>query len=771
METNTYTYDEAYSAALSYFGGNDLVAHEWVGKYALRDSSGNILEAVPSDMHWRIATELARIEAKYPNPLSVKQIFELLDQFRYVVPTGSIMAATGDHCHLTLLTLAFAVSVQGDADSFGAIMKDNEEQLQLMKRGARVGIDLSRIRPKGLPVSNSDSVSGGVLPVVRRLELSSHDACRVESEGMLMLTLSVRHPDVESVLDELTGTTHHSSLRLVLRIDDEFMDSLHSGESYRQQFPLTAETPVVSKEVDSRILWKKIMHCVGRNVGLTLLFDSNASQINLADNYADYGFQTVSTSHDGLLLLSAYDACPQLFINIFAYVEHPYSAEAHFNFDLFIEHVRRAQRMVDDFVDIELEKVDNILSKIASDPQIDETKLTERRLWEKIAENTAASRKCALQIACMSETLSALGLDGRSREAIDFATHVQRTLALEAYCVSVELAAERGSFKYYDASREFSNSFIRCIKSADENLYANMASTGRRNMSCVATAVDSFEAKIFLPHSVLATAREVENSFSSSLSGMQYALSIQESLQKWSDHATGLKFSFSPSAEDVSAEKFCYDAMHSGISLITFPHSGNSGCDSCNGAAKVSSNEHTAVLNVVEHRPDVLECDVVRFQNNKEKWVAFVGLLHGEPYEIFTGLQDDDEGIVLPKTVTKGRIIKHTEPDGTKRYDFQFENKRGYKTTVEGLSEKFNKEYWNYAKLISGVLRYRMPLEHVIRLVGQLQLESEHINTWKVGVERALKKYLVDETQTPDGKFPSTGSNTPSVENESGHSE
>ena len=833
METQpTYTYEEAYNASLAYFGGDELAARVWVNKYAMKDSFGHIFEKSPVDMHWRIANEVARIEKKYKNPISAQQVFDLLDRFRYVIPAGSPMTGIGNNHQVASLSNCFVIGLEGDADSYGAIMKIDEEQVQLMKRRGGVGHDLSQLRPKGSPVNNSALTSTGVVPFMERYSNSTREVAQDGRRGALMLSISIKHPDSEAFIDAKMTEGKVTGANVSVKIDDEFMRDAIEDKPYTQQFPIDSKEPKYTKEISARKLWEKIVHNAWKSAEPGVLFWDTIIRESIPDCYADLGFRTVSTNPCGEIPLCPYDSCRLLCLNLSRYVDHPFTAEAKFNFDKFKQHVQLAQRIMDDIVDLEMEKIDLILEKIKSDPQSDEVKATEYHLWEKIKHKSGLGRRTGVGITAEGDMLAALGLRYGTQEATDFAVEVQKTLALNAYRSSVNMAAERGAFAIYDAKREENNPFILRIKEADPQLYADMVKYGRRNIACLTIAPtgttslmtqttsgiepvfmpvykrrrkvnpndpeahvdfvdevgDSFEEYIVYHRKFIEwmknngidtekkyTQEEIDDLirrspyYHATANDVDWLMKVkmQGAIQKWVDHSISVTVNLPNNVDEALVNKLYVEAWRSGCKGCTIYRDGSrSGVmisvkkDKKKEAPAPITAPAIARPAVQEVRPKELDCDVVRFQNNREKWVAFVGLLDGYPYEIFTGLQDDDEGIMLPKTVTKGKIIKQTNPDGTHRYDFQFENKRGYKTTVEGLSEKFNPEYWNYAKLISGVLRYRMPIDHVIKLVASLQLKDESINTWKNGVERALKKYIVDGTHAKGQKCPVCGQET-----------
>ena len=826
----TYSYDEAFSASLDYFNGDELAARVWVNKYAMKDSFGNIYESSPRDMHWRIANEIARIEMKYANPLSPEEIFSLLDHFRYIVPAGSPMTGIGNNFQVASLSNCFVIGLEGDADSYGAILRIDEEQVQLMKRRGGVGHDLTHIRPKGSPVNNSALTSTGLVPFMERYSNSTREVAQDGRRGALMLSVGIKHPDSEAFIDAKMTEGKVTGANVSVKIDDEFMQAAIDDREYVQQFPVDSLNPEVKKTISAKTLWEKIVHNAWKSAEPGVLFWDTILRESIPDCYADLGFRTVSTNPCGEIPLCPYDSCRLISINLFSYVVNPFTKDAYFDYDLFKKHVGYAQRLMDDIVDLELEKIDQILEKIQKDPQNEEVKGAEKHLWEKIKRKSSMGRRTGVGITAEGDMVAAMMLRYGTQEATDFSVNVHKTLALAAYGSSVLMAKERGAFEIYDSKREEKNPFILRLKDANPKLYEDMVKYGRRNIACLTIAPtgttslmtqttsgiepvflpvykrrrkvnpndtnvhvdfvdevgDSFEEYIVYHKKFMEwmkingldtekryTQEEIDDLvarspyYKATANDVDWLMKVkmQGAIQKWVDHSISVTVNLPNDVDESLVNRLYVEAWKCGCKGCTIYRDGSRSGVMIQVNEKKKKEEKIEPApckqpEVTEVRPQTLECDVVRFQNNKEKWVAFVGLLNGYPYEIFTGLQDDEEGIVLPKTVTKGKIIKQVNPDGTKRYDFQFENKRGYKTTVEGLSEKFNPEYWNYAKLISGVLRYRMPIEHVIRLVSSLQLKSESINTWKVGVERALKKYISDGTQANGQKCPNCGQET-----------
>lgn len=830
METKTYSYDEAYEASLKYFKGDELAARVWVNKYAVKDSFGNIYEKSPEDMHWRIANEVARIEDKYPQALSAQELFDVFDHFKYIVPQGSPMTGIGNNYQVASLSNCFVIGLDGPADSYGAIIRIDEEQVQLMKRRGGVGHDLSHIRPKGSPVKNSALTSTGLVPFMERYSNSTREVAQDGRRGALMLSVSIKHPDSEAFIDAKMTEGKVTGANVSVKLDDEFMKAAVENRPYMQQFPIDSKEPTYKKEINASALWKKIVHNAWKSAEPGVLFWDTILRESVPDCYADLGFRTVSTNPCGEIPLCPYDSCRLLAINLYSYVVNPFTTEAYFDFEKFKKHASMAQRIMDDIIDLELEKIEKIIEKVDSDPETDEVKGPERHLWEKIYKKSSMGRRTGVGITAEGDMIAAMGLRYGTEEATEFAEKVHKTLALETYRSSVNLAKERGAFEIYDAVREENNPFINRIKEADPELYAEMRQYGRRNIACLTIAPtgttslmtqttsgiepvfmpvykrrrkvnpndenvhvdyvdetgDAFEEYIVFHHKFLTwmkvngydpdkrysqeeidelVAKSPYHKATSNDVDWLMKVKMQGRIQKWVDHSISVTINLPNSVDEELVNRLYVEAWKSGCKGCTVYRDGSRSGVLISTKKKEDKKEELNALTllkrqVVEVRPKVLEADVVRFQNNKEKWVAFVGLLDGRPYEIFTGLQDDEEGILLPKSVTSGRIIKNYDEDGNKRYDFQFENKRGYKMTVEGLSERFNKEYWNYAKLISGVLRWQMPIDQVVKLVGSLQLDSESINTWKNGVERALKKYVQDGTEAKGVKCPNCGHET-----------
>lgn len=822
VEKTTHSYDDAFKASLRYFNGDELAARVWVSKYALKDSSGNIYELTPADMHRRIASEIARIEKKYPNPMDEEEIFGLLDDFKYIVPQGSPMSGIGNDYQVGSLSNCFVIGVDGKPDSYGGVIKIDEEQVQLMKRRGGVGHDLSHIRPKGSPVKNSALTSTGLVPFMERYSNSTREVAQDGRRGALMLTVSIKHPDSEAFIDSKLTEGKITGANISVRIDDAFMHAAETGGKYTQAYPVDAAEPKIKKEIDAVTLWRKIVHNAWKSAEPGVLFWDTITRESVPDCYADLGFQTISTNPCGEIPLCPYDSCRLLAVNLYSYVRNPFTPEARFDFDLFREHVAKAQRIMDDIIDLEMEKIDRIIDKIDSDPETEEVKKTELHLWHKIKTKTLKGRRTGVGTTAEGDMLAALGLRYGTTEGTDFSETVHKTLALAAYRSSVEMARERGAFEIYDSAREEANPYINRLREADPELYELMKVHGRRNIACLTIAPtgttslmtrttsgiepvfqpvykrrrkvnpndtdvrvdyvdesgDAFEEYIVYHPKFIDWMRingiEVKNDYTqeeldalvkqspyyqATANDIDWLekVRMQGRVQKWVDHSISVTINLPSNVTEDMVNRLYLEAWKAGCKGCTVYRDG-----SRSGVLVTleKKNQQSEVKPHVAKRPIELEADVVRFQNNKEKWIAFVGLIDGAPYEIFTGLADDDDGIFCPKSVTHGKIIKAVDEKGNKRYDFQFINKRGYKTTIEGLSDKFNPEYWNYAKLISGVLRYGMPIDQVLKLVSGLELDSQSINTWKMGVERALKKYLPNGTKAAGQCCPNCGQET-----------
>ena len=817
---DTYTQEEAFQSSLNYFNGDELAARVWVNKYALKDSYGNIFEKNPDDMHRRLAKEISRIENRYPNPLSEDTIFEVLRDFKYIVPQGGPMTGIGNEFQIASLSNCFVIGNEGPSDSYGGVMKIDQEQVQLMKRRGGVGHDLSHIRPKGSPVKNSALTSTGIVPFMERYSNSTREVAQDGRRGALMLSVSINHPDSESFIDAKMTEGKVTGANVSVKIDDEFMRAVINDEEYEQKYPVYSDEPKNRKQINARQLWNKIVHNAWKSAEPGILFWDTIIRESVPDCYADKGYRTVSTNPCGEIPLCPYDSCRLLAINLYSYVQNPFTKGAFFDFPLFKKHVAIAQRIMDDIIDLELEKIDAILDKVHEDPESEEVKGVEIRLWEKIKQKAKEGRRTGVGITAEGDMLAALGLRYGSEEAIDFAVDIQKTLAVEAYRASVHLAKDRGTFKIYDTRREENNPFIKRLREADPDMYAEMVKYGRRNIACLTIAPtgttslmtqttsgiepvflpvykrrrkvnpndqnvridfvdesgDSYEEFIVFHHKFAdwmkangydTTKRYTDEEIDELVAQSPYykatsndidwvaKVRMQGQVQKWVDHSISVTVNLPSDVTEELVGNLYIEAWKSGCKGCTVYRDGS------RAGVLVSNKDKKQTANPNEmpaKRPMELDADVVRFQNNKEKWIAFIGLYNGRPYEMFTGIADDEEGIMLPKAVTSGKIVKHYDAEGNSRYDFQFQNKRGFKTTVEGLSYKFDKEYWNYAKLISGVLRHGMPVHQAVELVASMEFDNENINTWKNGVERALKKYIPNGTEATGEKCENCGS-------------
>ena len=826
METQTFSYEQAYEATLKYFDGDELAARVWASKYALKDSFGNLYELTPDDMHRRIAREIARIEKKYQNPMSEEVVYDLIKKFKYIVPQGSPMSGIGNEFQVGSLSNCFVIGLDGAPDSYGGIIKIDEEQVQLMKRRGGVGHDLSHIRPKGSPVKNSALTSTGLVPFMERYSNSTREVAQDGRRGALMLIVSFKHPDSEAFIDAKMTEGKITGANVSVRIDDEFMNAAISGNTYEQKYPIDSAAPLYKKDVDASAIWGKIIHNAWKSAEPGVLFWDTIIRESVPDCYADLGFKTISTNPCGEIPLCPYDSCRLLAINLYSYVVNPFTKDAYFDYDLFKSHVASAQRIMDDIIDLEMEKIDKIIAKISCDPETSEVKNTELHLWEKIRAKTLKGRRTGVGTTAEGDMIAAMGLTYGTEDATNFSVNIHKTLAVAAYGSSVILAKERGAFEIFDAEREKNNPFINRIKDADPSLYEDMLKYGRRNIACLTIAPtgttslmtqttsgiepvflpvykrrrkinpndpdvrvdftdesgDSFEEYIVY-HPKFTTwmkvnGIEVKSDYTQEeldeiLKQSPYykatsndvdwlaKVRMQGGVQKWVDHSISVTINLPADVSESLVNELYIEAWKSGCKGCTVYRDGSrAGVLVSTKKEEPKCSHYIANEEHILKRPIELEADVVRFQNNKEKWIAFVGLIDGRPYEIFTGLADDEEGIFCPKSVNKGKIIKAIDEQGNKRYDFQFINKRGYKITIEGLSDKFNPEFWNYAKLISGVLRYGMPIDQVLKLVGSLELDSQSINTWKMGVERALKKYLPNGMKANGQTCPNCGQET-----------
>jgi ribonucleoside-diphosphate reductase alpha chain len=809
-----YSYEDAYKSTLEYFRGDELATTVWINKYALKDSFGKLYEKNPDQMHWRIAREIARIERKYPEPMSEKEIHGLLRRFKYIVPQGSPMTGIGNHFQIASLSNCFVIGNSGESDSYGGIMKVDQEQVQLMKRRGGVGHDLSHIRPKGSPVLNSALTSTGVVPFMERYSNSTREVAQDGRRGALMLSISIKHPDSEQFIDAKLERGKVTGANISVRINDEFMKAVVSNGTYRQQYPMDATEPIFTKDIEARQLWGKIIHNAWQSAEPGVLFWDTITRESVADCYAEYGYRTVSTNPCGEIPLCTYDSCRLLAINLYSYVNDPFTEKAFYDFDLFKKHVHHAQRIMDDIIDLELEKIDAILKKIEKDPEDDELKRVERKLWQNIRKKAEEGRRTGIGITAEGDMLAALGLRYGSEDAIDFSVEVQKTLALEAYRSSVDLARLRGPFPIFNAQLEKDNPFIKRLKAEDNEMYCDMVKYGRRNIALLTiaptgttslmTQTTSGIEPVFMP--VYKRRRKVNPNDSNSkviytdevgdkweeynifhhqfitwleVNGynvedvLQYddqklqeviALSpyykatsndvdwvskvkMQGEVQKWVDHSISVTINLPEHVSEDLVAQLYITAWQSGCKGVTVYREG-----SRSGVLLSNKDQNSEKNDALKYkRPKVLDAEIIRFKNNEEKWIAFIGLKDKKPYEIFTGFVDD-EMFPIPKSIVKGKIIKNRDEKGVSRYDFQYVDKYGYKNTLGGLSHMFNKEFWNYAKLISSVLRHGMPIPEVVNLVTSLRLDSDTINTWKNGVERALKKYIPNGTKPKKNK-------------------
>ncbi len=819
--TKTYTQEEAFKASVNYFKGDELAARVWINKYALKDSDGNLYESSPHEMHQRIAKEIARIEKKYPNPMQEEEVFDLLENFKYIVPQGSPMAGIGNKYQIASLSNCFVIGNEGLNDSYGSIMKIDQEQVQLMKRRGGVGHDLSHIRPKGSPVKNSALTSTGLVPFMERYSNSTREVAQDGRRGALMLSVSINHPDAEDFIDAKMEQGKVTGANVSVRIDDEFMQAVKHNTSYIQKFPIHSEDPKYTKEIEAGKIWNKIVHNAWKSAEPGILFWDTITRESVPDSYADLGYKTVSTNPCGEIPLCPYDSCRLLAINLFSYVEEPFTKQASFNFALFKKHIVAAQRIMDDIIDLELEKIDDILGKIDADPENEVIKAVEKNLWLEIRKKAYEGRRTGIGITAEGDMLAALGISYGSEQGIEFSVKVHKMLALEAYRASVYAAKERGAFSVYDSEKEKNNPFIQRLKEEDEQLYFEMTEYGRRNIALLTIAPtgttslmtqtssgiepvflpvykrrrkvnpndkearvdfvdetgDSWEEYVVFHHRfkqwMQVNGFEIDKNYSqkeldnlvkkspyykatSNDIDWMSKVTMQGAVQKWVDHSISVTVNLPNEATEELVGQLYLKAWEVGCKGVTVYRDGSRSGVLISNEEKKAENNSTSVFPT--KRPQTLQANVVRFQNNREKWIAFIGLIDDRPYEIFTGLADDEDGILIPRWVNEGLIIKNKDEEGNSRYDFQYENQRGYKTTIEGLSHKFDPEFWNYAKLISSTLRYGMPIEKAVDLTNSLQLDNESINTWKNGVARALKRYVADGTEAKGQKCTNCGS-------------
>ena len=821
-EYKIYSVEEVKEATIKYFNGDQLAADVWMNKYALKDSDGNIFELTPDDMHHRIASEIARIENRYPNPMTEEEVFEVLKDFRYIVPQGSPMAGIGNDFQISSLSNCFVIGTNGQSDSYGAIMKIDQEQVQLMKRRGGVGHDLSHIRPAGSPVKNCALTSTGVVPFMERYSNSTKEVAQDGRRGALMMSISINHPDSESFIDSKMEQGRITNANVSVRISDDFMKAVKEGKPFMQKYPVDSENPLYTKEIDAKKLWDKIIHNAWQSAEPGVLFWDTITRESIPDCYADLGFKTLSTNPCGEIPLCAYDSCRLLAMNLYSYVEHPFTDKARFNAELFAKHVAIAQRIMDDIIDLEIEKIDAILEKVYSDPESDEVKRCEVELWKNIRRKALQGRRTGIGITAEGDMLAALGKRYASDEAIEFSTSVQKLLAFEAYKSSVNLAKERGAFEVFDAKREENNPFISRLRAMDENFYQDMVKYGRRNIAMLTIAPtgtvsictqttsgiepvfmvsykrrrkvnpndknakvsftdaegNSFEEyNVFHPkfmtwlevngYNVEEVKAYEDEKLQEIIAKSPYykatandidwvsKVKMQGEMQKWVDHSISVTVNIPAETTEELVSQIYLTAWECGCKGMTIYRDGSrTGVLVSNKKEEKKNAENDIVETHSPVRPKTLECDVVRFQNNYEKWIAFVGKINNKPYEIFLGKQDD---FYLPPFVETAWITKNKGEDGRSRYDLQFQDKQGYKVTIEGLSRSFSPEFWNYAKLISGILRHGMPISNVVTLIQNLSVDEDNINAWKNGIARALKRYIPDGTKVDKEVCPTCG--------------
>ena len=817
-----YSHEEALAEAAKYFNGDELAANVWLNKYALKDSEGNIYESNPDQMHRRLAKEIARIENKYANPYTEEEIYDVLKGFKYIVPQGGPMTGIGNDFQIGSLSNCFVIGNEGNSDSYGGVMKIDEEQVQLMKRRGGVGHDLSHIRPKGSPVKNSALTSTGVVPFMERYSNSTREVAQDGRRGALMLSISIKHPDAQHFIDAKMDGTKVTGANVSVRIDDEFMRAVKSNSEYKQQYPIHSDNPLYTKTINAKEVWDKIIHNAWKSAEPGILFWDTVINESIPDSYADLGFRTVSTNPCGEIPLCPYDSCRLLAVNLYSYVENPFTEQAAFNYEKFNKHTQIAQRIMDDIVDLEIEKVNRIIEKIEADPETPEVKRTELNLWQKIKTKSIQGRRTGVGITAEGDMLAALGLKYGTKEATEFSTDVHKKFALSAYRASVDMAKDRGAFPIYDSIREEKNPMINRIKEADATLYNDMVKFGRRNIALLTIAPtgttslmtqtssgiepvfmvsykrrrkvnpndkkvkvdfvdevgDSWE-EFHVFHHKFVTWLEVNGYDADEVSKMEEEelnkiiakspyhgatandvdwvekVRLQGAVQKWIDHSISVTVNVPNDVPEDMVSQIYLTGWESGCKGITVYRDGS------RSGVLISNDKKSEKEEIINQfletnapkRPEKLEAEIIQFNNENEKWIAVIGLLDGRPYEIFTGASRESFSIL--SQVKKGWVIKSKSEDGKTRYDFQYEDSHGYKTTIEGLSRTFNEEYWNYSKLISGVLRHGMPLSFVVDMVDNLHLSEETLNTWKKGVVRSLKKFIPDGTKPAENTCPS----------------
>lgn len=831
-----------FEETLKYFKGDSLATDVWMNKYALKTDSG-YLESNPDEMHRRISKEFARIESKYKNPLSEQEIYELLKDFKYIIPAGSPMSGIGNNEQIVSLSNCFVIGNTTQSDSYGGILKIDEEQVQLMKRRGGVGTDLSHIRPNGTPVKNSALTSTGIVPFMERYSNTTKEVAQGGRRGALMLSLSVKHIDIESFMDSKLEQGKITGANISVKITDEFMYCVKNNKPFLQTYPIDLDLKLEDidpnyeigklyngvqkgtyyRVADAKLIWNKIILNAWKSAEPGVLFWDKIINESVPDCYSEDGFQTTSTNPCGEIPLCPYDSCRLLSLNLYSYVKNPFTKNAEFDFDLFKSHVKIAQKLMDDLIDLELEKIDKILEKISSDPEPYNIKRTETELWENIRDKTILGRRTGLGVTAEGDMLAAMGLTYGSDESIIFSTKIHQLHALSAYESSVDMAIDRGKFPIYNAKQEEKSGFIQRIKENDIDLYNRMIKHGRRNISLLTIApngsvsictqttsgiepvfqisykrrrkinpndpktivafIDS-EGQEWVEYNVLhhkfitwleVNGYNIDNvineysdeqlndliklspyykSTSNDIDWVQ-KVKLQSNIQKWVDHSISVTVNIPKETSQEIVSEIYNTAWESGCKGMTIYRDGS------RDGVLVTKNDNKKVgfqENNAPKRPKKLEANVLRFQNGKEKWVAVIGLLEGRPYEIFTGRS---EAFLIPQNIEKGWVVRVKEDETKKaRYDFIFNDIDGYNVTIEGLSRIFNKEYWNYAKLISGILRHGMPLPSVINLISNLTFDNDTITTWKNGVIRAIKKFIKDDTQIKGELCPNCGAET-----------
>ncbi|WP_431136467.1 adenosylcobalamin-dependent ribonucleoside-diphosphate reductase [Psychroserpens mesophilus] len=818
LKRKTYTYNDVFKHALPYFNNDELAATTWINKYCLKDNQGNYLEKTPDEMHLRMAKEFARVEKKYAvsqaaldnlsaygkqrNPLDETKIYQLFKDFKYVIPQGSVMFGLGND--QVIASLSNCIVVPSVLDSYGGVCYTDEQLAQLFKRRCGVGVDLSELRPKDAQVSNAAGSTTGAVSFMNRFSNTTREVAQNGRRGALMLTMDVKHPDIEDFITIKQDLTKVTGANISIRLSDEFMQAVVNDTKFTLQWPIESKTPTYTKEINAKDLWQKIITCAHNTAEPGLIFWDRQHHYSTSSIYPE--FKNSSTNPCSEIAMQGGDSCRLIAVNLFSFVEAPFTKKAKFNFKKFYEVVYESQRLMDDLVDLELEAVEKILDKINTDPEPDTIKRTEKETWELLKETGRKGRRTGLGFTALADAIAGLGIKFDTDDALSVVDDIMKTKMTAEFDSSIDMAITRGQFEVFNRNIEDTSEFVQMMAKEFPETYERMMEFGRRNISISTVAptgslsmlaqVSSGIEPVFLLSYI--RRRKVntndENSkvdfvddlgdgfeeftvyhkkyetwmnttgktevFKSPYAGAtapeidwKKRVEMQALVQKYTTHSISSTINL---ASDVTVDlvgDIYIDSWQKGLKGITVYRDGSrSGIlVSTDDDSKEKNTKVTETL--IAKRPDVVEAEIVRFHNESEKWLAVIGLVDGRPYEIFTGKMKD--AFNLPQWVEKGWVIKNRNEDDTSRYDFQYIDNEGYKITIEGLSRSFNKEFWNYAKLISGVLRHGMPIPYVVDLIQNLNLYDDHINTWKNGVARALKRFVPEGAEAVDKKCPS----------------